>query len=189
MNPGDRLYTDNTSYIRLGICQKIYTTLFSAARILHTENAYIETIFASNKQQKCIIISNLALFWLKLNKMCNFFNGYEESLHLGVGKLTKYVRNCVVFCKKNSQLTKTLQDRRSRRLGQISILVSISVKFSIIFVFWTKFNIPAKQSTFSTSHIFWKLYLMVNLGHLESILEHPGGPHFFANTVGRTMGM
>ena len=25
---------------------------------------------ASNKQQKCIIISNLALFWLKLNKMC-----------------------------------------------------------------------------------------------------------------------
>ena len=27
-------------------------------------------MFASNKQQKCIIISNLALFWLKLNKMC-----------------------------------------------------------------------------------------------------------------------
>ena len=67
--------------IRLGICQKIYTTQFSGERILHTENALIETIFASNKQQKCIIISNLALFWLKLNKMCKFFNSYEESLH------------------------------------------------------------------------------------------------------------
>ena len=68
--------------IRLGICQKIYTTQFSAERILHTENTWIETIFASNKQQKCIIISNLALFWLKLNKMCKFFYSYEESLHL-----------------------------------------------------------------------------------------------------------
>ena len=52
---------------------------------LHTENAYIETIFANNKQQKYIIISNLALFWLKLNKMCKLFN----SLHLGVCKLAK----------------------------------------------------------------------------------------------------
>ena len=56
-----------------------------------------ETIFASNKKQKCIIISNLALFWLKLNKVCKFFNSYEESLHLGVHKLAKYERNCVVF--------------------------------------------------------------------------------------------
>ena len=35
---------------RLEICQKIYTTKFSGERILHTENAYIESIFASNKQ-------------------------------------------------------------------------------------------------------------------------------------------
>ena len=40
---------------------------------------------------------NLALFWLKLNKMCKFFNSSEESLHLGVCKLAKYVINCVVF--------------------------------------------------------------------------------------------
>ena len=66
---------------RLGICQKNYTTQFLGERILHTENALIETIFASNKQQKCIIISNLALFWLKLNKISKFFNTYEESLH------------------------------------------------------------------------------------------------------------
>ena len=82
---------------RLDTCQKIYTTQFSGKRTLHSENAKIETIFAGNKQQKCIIISNLALFWLKLNKMCNFFNSYEKSLHLGVCKLAKYVRNCVVF--------------------------------------------------------------------------------------------
>ena len=84
---------------RLGICQKIYTTQFTGKRILHTKNAQIETIFASNKQQKCIIISNLALFWLKLNKMCKFFNSYEESLHFGMCKLAKYIRNCVVFWK------------------------------------------------------------------------------------------
>jgi len=31
--------------------------------------------------------------------MCKFFNSYEESLHWGVCKLAKYVRNCVVFWK------------------------------------------------------------------------------------------
>ena len=77
---------------RLGICQKNYTTKFSDERILHTENSLIETFFARDKQRKCIIISNLALFWLKLNS-------YYESLHLGVCKLAKYVRNCVVFWK------------------------------------------------------------------------------------------
>ena len=66
---------------RLGICQKIYTTQFSGERILHTKNTSIKTIFASNKQQKCIIVSNLALFWFKLNKMCKFFDSYEEILH------------------------------------------------------------------------------------------------------------
>ena len=29
------------------------------------------SFFASNKQRKCIIISNLVLFWLKLNKCVN----------------------------------------------------------------------------------------------------------------------
>ena len=38
-------------------------------------------------------------FWLKSNKMCKFFNSYEESLHLGLCKRAKYVRNCVVFWK------------------------------------------------------------------------------------------
>ena len=31
--------------------------------------------------------------------MCNFFNSCEESLHWGVWKFAKYVRNCVVFWK------------------------------------------------------------------------------------------
>ena len=31
--------------------------------------------------------------------MCKFFNSYEKTLHLGVCKLAKYVRNCVVFWK------------------------------------------------------------------------------------------
>ena len=31
--------------------------------------------------------------------MCKFFNSYEESLHFGVCKFAKYVRNCVVFWK------------------------------------------------------------------------------------------
>ena len=60
------------SIVRLGICQKTYTTQFSGARILHTENAWIETNFASNKQRKCIIISDLALFCLELSSTCKF---------------------------------------------------------------------------------------------------------------------
>ena len=31
--------------------------------------------------------------------MCKLFKSYEESLHLGVCKLAKYVRNCIVFWK------------------------------------------------------------------------------------------
>ena len=31
--------------------------------------------------------------------MCKLFDSYEENLHLGVCKLAKYVRNCVVFWK------------------------------------------------------------------------------------------
>ena len=42
-------------------------------------------------------ISNLVLFWLKLDKMCKFFNSYNESLDLGVCKFAKNIRNCVVF--------------------------------------------------------------------------------------------
>ena len=83
----------------LEFCQKIYTTQFLGERILHTENAEIESIFAGNKQRKCIIISNLTLFWLKLNIMCKFFNSYVESLNLGVSRLAKYVRICVFLGK------------------------------------------------------------------------------------------
>ena len=35
--------------IWIEICQEIYMTKFSGERILHTENASIKTIFASNK--------------------------------------------------------------------------------------------------------------------------------------------
>ena len=108
----------NTTY-RLGICQKIYTTKFSGKRILHTENALIETFFARDKQRKCIIISNLALFWLKLNS-------YYESLHLGVCKLAKYVRNCVVFWKNLHSWQKfyTTADRGSRDKFQVWICLA-----------------------------------------------------------------
>ena len=55
--------------------------------------------------------------------MWKFFNSYEESLPLAVYKLAKYVRNCIVFWKKFTQLTKILHDRRSRRSRQIPSLV------------------------------------------------------------------
>ena len=51
------------------------------AKEFYTVKTPKSTIFASNKQRKCIVISNLGLFWLKLDKMCNFFNSCEESLH------------------------------------------------------------------------------------------------------------
>ena len=70
-------------------------TQFLGKRILHTENAYITTIFAS-KQRKCFNIGDLVLFWLKLKKMCKFFDSYEESLHLDV-RFARCVSNCVVF--------------------------------------------------------------------------------------------
>ena len=54
--------------------------------------------------------------------MCEFFNSYEEGLHCGVCKLAKYVRNCVVFWKKFTQLTKNLHNWQSRRSRQIPSL-------------------------------------------------------------------
>ena len=33
------------------------------------------------RQRNGINISDMVLFWLKLNKMCKFLNSYEESLH------------------------------------------------------------------------------------------------------------
>ena len=105
---------------------------FLGERILHTENAYIESIFASNKQWKCIIISNLALFLLKLNKMCKFFKSYEESLHLGACKPVKYVRNYVVFWKNLHSWQKiyTTAGRGGRDKFQVCLR-----PFSV-FVFW-----------------------------------------------------
>ena len=40
--------------------------------------------------------------------MCKFFNSYEESLHVVVCKLAKYVRTCVVFWRKKYTADKHL---------------------------------------------------------------------------------
>ena len=69
------------------------------AKEFHTLKTRKLTIFASIKQRKCIIISNLALFLLKFNKMCKFSKSYEEIIHLGACKPVKYVRNYIVFWK------------------------------------------------------------------------------------------
>ena len=88
-----RLYTRKLEFVwshitskeevggRLEICQKNFTTHFLGIRILHPENVQIVSIFASKKQSKYIIISNLVLFWLKLKRICKFISIYEESLH------------------------------------------------------------------------------------------------------------
>ena len=129
---------------RLGICQKIYTTKFSDEIILHTENALIETFFARDKQRKCIIISNLALFWLKLNS-------YYESLHLGVCKLAKYVRNCVVFWKKlhSSQKFYTTAGRSGRDKFQVWM------KYTRNKSIWKMF-LSSRQECLVTISYLWK---------------------------------
>ena len=79
----------------------------TAVRLTVTLNETTSITFSPKsllaEQWQCIIITNLALFWLILNKMCRFFNSYEESLcvyvFMNVYKLAKYVRNCVVFWK------------------------------------------------------------------------------------------
>ena len=87
------------SYIRdkhrLEICHKMYATQFSCERILPTKNAYIGTFFASNKRRECIIISSLALFWFRLNKLCKIL--CVKKVTKKVCKLAKYVMNCVAF--------------------------------------------------------------------------------------------
>ena len=71
-------FTSNV-YPDLEFVKKFTQPNFRAKEFYTLKTRKIETIFASNKQQKFNIISNLALFWLKLNKMCKFFNSYEES--------------------------------------------------------------------------------------------------------------
>ena len=55
--------------------------------------------------------------------MCKFFNSYEESLHLGVCKLAKYVINCVVFWENLHSWQKfyTTADRDSRDKFQVCL--------------------------------------------------------------------
>ena len=96
------------------LSKNLHDPIFGRKNFTHTGNAKFETIFASNKQQKCIIINILVLFCLKLNIICKFFDNYEESLHLGVCKLEKYVRSCVVFWKKFTLLTKILHGGRDK---------------------------------------------------------------------------
>ena len=80
------------------LSKNLHDLIFVRKNFTHWKRVNLD-FFASEKQWKCIIISNLGLFWLKLDKMCNFFNSCEESLHWGVWKFAKYVRNCVVFWK------------------------------------------------------------------------------------------
>ena len=104
------------------LSKNLHDPIFGQKNFTHKKHVNWD-YFASNKQQKCIIISNLALFWVKLNKMCKFFSSYEESLHLAVYKLAKYVKKKLCcFLEKNTQLKKLLDDRRSLRSRQISSL-------------------------------------------------------------------
>ena len=89
-------FTSNV-YPDLEFVKKFTQPNFRAKEFYTLKTHKSRLFLASNRQQKCIIISNLALFWLKLHKRCKFFNNYEQSLHLGVCKPAKYVRNCIVF--------------------------------------------------------------------------------------------
>ena len=59
--------------------------------------------------------------------MCNFFNSCEESLHWGVWKFAKYVRNYVVFWKNlhSWQNFYTTAGRDGRDKFQVCILVAL----------------------------------------------------------------
>ena len=89
--------------LRSTLCQtwnllKIYTF---RAKEFYTLKKRKSRLFLPATKSKNASLSVIwpSLFWLKLNKMCYLFNTYEGSLHLGVCKLAKYVRNCVVFWK------------------------------------------------------------------------------------------
>ena len=92
------------SCLRSTLCQtwnllKIYTF---RAKEFYTLKKRKSRLFLPATKSKNASLSVIwpSLFWLKLNKMCKFFNSYEESLHFGMCKLAKYIRNCVVFWKK-----------------------------------------------------------------------------------------
>ena len=64
--------------------------------------------------------------------MCKFFSSYKESLHSGMYKLAKYVRNCIIFWKKLHSWQKFQRQISSlQALGALllpkSILASVSV--------------------------------------------------------------
>ena len=91
------------SCLRSTLCQtwnllKIYTF---RAKEFYTLKKRKSRLFLPATKSKNASLSVIwpSLFWLKLNKMCKFFNSYEEILHLGLCKLAKYVSNCVVSWK------------------------------------------------------------------------------------------
>ena len=78
---------------RFSICIKCWSTIFHTTSFSHEiwQNFYEPNFRAKKtpksqlflpaiKQHKCFNISNLVLFWLKLNKMSKFVHSYEESL-------------------------------------------------------------------------------------------------------------
>ena len=73
-----KTYKSYITYINQtwNLSKNLHDQIFGRKNFTHWKPS-IETIFASNKQRKCIVVSNLALFWLKLNTMCKFFNSYE----------------------------------------------------------------------------------------------------------------
>ena len=87
--------------------------------------------------------------------MCKFFNSYVESLHLGVCKLAKYVRNCVVSWKKFTQLTKFLHDHRSRRSRQISSLNIANININADLIFYVAINFYISNSNINSVQSIW----------------------------------
>ena len=81
--------------------------------------------------------------------MCKFFNSCEESLHVDVCKLAKYVRNCVVFWKNLHSWQKfyTTADHRGRGKFQvwdqpITFDLTSSASSSLSNAHWKKHHHP-----------------------------------------------
>ena len=82
---------------RLDICpKKIAQPNFRAKEFYTLRTRKWWLFLPAIKQRKCIIISNVVLFWLNLNEI---LQQLWRKFALCVCKLTKYVQNCVVFWK------------------------------------------------------------------------------------------
>ena len=82
--------------------------------------------------------------------MCKFFNRYEESLHLGVCKLAKYVRICVVFWKNLHSKQKFYTTAgRDKFQGCAKVLFRVAKMLHLVIQQWFSFyliNIGVKHS-------------------------------------------